>query len=122
MGKAYHTRQDVRKRLDGFEKAKAALMQKNQMGAAETSHATLNQSRLFFGDHKLSRHPKGTKAKGLRKVLRTRMKTAAAVSRKRFGLTEEKSSRLHRGRRNVHKASRQESRLEIRVAINGLER
>ena len=110
MGKAYHTKHDARKRLDDFEKKKAALMRENQMSVAATSHATLNQFRRFYVDHELSRHPSGTRAKGLRKVLRNRMKSAALCSRERFGLTEEKSSRLRGGRRNVHKAARQEYR------------
>ena len=69
-------------------------------------------------DHELSRHPNGTKAKGLWKVLRTRMKNAAvSFARDRFGWAEEKSSRLRGGRRNVHKAARQESQKEITTAL-----
>ena len=98
MGKTYHTRHDARKGLEDFE---------------------------------LSRHPNGTKAKGLRKVLRTRMKNAAvAFPRDRFGGAGGKSSRLRvggakekrpglrGGRRNVHKAARQESQMEIAAELD----
>ena len=79
---------------------------------------TKHDARKGREGYELSRHPKGTKAKGLRKVLRTRMKVAAALfPRDRFGWAEEKSSRLRGGRRNVHKAARQQSRTEITAAL-----
>ena len=79
---------------------------------------TKHDARKGREGYELSRHPKGTKAKGLRKVLRTRMKVAAALfPRDRFGWAEEKSSRLRSGRRNVHKAARQQSRTEIAAAL-----
>lgn len=88
MGKTYHTKHDARNRKDGLK-----LL--------------------------LSRHPNGTRAKGLRKLLRGRSKTAVLLfPRDRFGWAEEKSSRLRGGRRNVHKAARQESRLEISAALD----
>jgi hypothetical protein len=80
---------------------------------------TKHDARKGREGYELSRHPKGTRAKGLRKVLRTRMKVAAALfPRDRFGWAEEKSSRLRGGRRNVHKAARQQSRTEISAALD----
>lgn len=94
MGKAYHTKHEARE---------------IQMSEAATGLTKIH----------LSRHPNGTRANGLRKVLRTRMKTAAvSFPRDRFGWAEEKSSRLRGGRRNVHKASRQDSRIEITAALD----
>jgi hypothetical protein len=94
MGKTYHTKHEARK---------------IQMSDEATRLTTFH----------LSRHPNGTRANGLRKVLRTRMKTAAvSFPRDRFGWAEEKSSRLRGGRRNVHKAARQDSRMEISAALD----
>ena len=117
MGKAYHTKHDARKRLDALEEERKELMEKNQMDERAASLSTLNQSRDFYGEHDLSRHPKGTKATGLRKVLRNKCWTIVSYTRQRFGLAEEKSSRLRGGRRNVHKTARQESRKEITAAL-----
>ena len=117
MGKAYHTKHDNRKRLDGLEKKRKELMEENQMDGRAVSLSTLNQAREFYGEHDLSRHPKGTKATGLRKVLRNKCWTGVSFSRRRFGQAEEKSSRLRGGRRNVHKAARQESQKEIDAAL-----
>ena len=94
MGKTYHTKHEARK---------------IQMSETATGLTKIH----------LSRHPNGTRANGLRKVLRTRMKTAAvSFPRDRFGWAEEKSSRLRGGRRNVHKAARQDSRMEISAALD----
>ena len=83
------------------------------------AYHTKHEARKGLEDFELSRHPKGTKAKGLRKVLRTRMKNAAvAFPRDRFGWAEEKSSRLRVGRRNVHKAARQDSQREIAAELD----
>ena len=83
------------------------------------AYHTKHEARKGLEDFELSRHPNGTKAKGLRKVLRTQMKNAAvAFPRDRFGWAEEKSSRLRGGRRNVHKAARQESQMEIAAELN----
>lgn len=80
---------------------------------------TKHDARKGRESYELSRHPNGTRTKGLRKVLRTRMKVAAALfPRDRFGWAEEKSSRLRGGRRNVHKAARQQSRTEITAALS----
>ena len=69
--------------------------------------------------YELSRHPKGTRAKGLRKVLRTRLKNAVVwVPRDRFWSAEEQSSRLRGGRRNVHKSDRQKTRQEIAAELD----
>ena len=86
----------------------------------KTYHTKHEAQKGLKEDYALSRHPKGTKAKGLRKVLRTRMKNAAvSFPRDRFGWAEEKSSRLRGGRRNVHKAARQESQAAITAALDG---
>ena len=85
MGKAYFTKHDLQKMQGGFRKKLADL----------------------------SRHPKGTKAKGLRKVLRLKTSLAVSADRNRFGWAEEKRSRLRGGRRNVHKTARQAARKEI---------
>ena len=83
------------------------------------AYQTKHEARKGLEDFELSRHPDGTKAKGLRKVLRTRMKNAAvAFPRDRFGWAEEKSSRLRGGRLNVHKAARQDSQREIAAGLN----
>ena len=80
---------------------------------------TKHDARKGREGYELSRHPEGTRAKGLRKVLRTRMKVAAVLfPRDRFGWAEEKSSRLRGGRRNVHKAARQQSWTEISAALD----
>ena len=82
------------------------------------AYHTKQDARKGLEDYELSRHPKGTKAKGLRKVLRARMKNAAvSFPRDRFGWAEERSSRLRGGRRNVHKAARQESQQEIMASL-----
>ena len=117
MGKTHFTKHDDRKRLDDLEKKRKELMEKNQMDEGAVSLSTLNQLRKFYGDYDLSRHPKGTKATGLRKVLRNKSWTVVSFPRERFGLAEEKSSRLRGGRRNVHKAARQESQKEIDAAL-----
>lgn len=85
MGKTYFTKHDLQKMQGGLRKTLADL----------------------------SRHPDGTKAKGLRKVLRKKTSLAVSADRNRFGWAEEKSSRLRGGRRNVHKTARQEARKEI---------
>ena len=82
------------------------------------AYHTKQDARKGLEDYELSRHPKGTKAKGLRKVLRTRMKNAAvSFPRDRFGWAEERSSRLRGGRRNVHKAARHESKREMMASL-----
>ena len=78
-----------------------------------TKHLAQQRDGLRKNLADLSRHPDGTKAKGLRKVLRKKTSLAVSADRNRFGWAEEKSSRLRGGRRNVHKTARQEARKEI---------
>jgi hypothetical protein len=111
MGKAYHTRHDFQKRLDEFEKKREELMKEYQMSEKAASLSINRQAPYHSKKYELSRHPGGTKASGLRKVLRE--KEAVLSNRDRFGWAEEQSSRLRRFRRSVHKTARQESRKEI---------
>jgi hypothetical protein len=115
MGKAYHTKHDLRKRLDDFRERREDLMEKNRMSETAASLSINHEAPYHSKKYALSRHPGGTKAKGLRKVLRE--KWAVLSSRDRFGLAEEKSSRLRSFRRYVHKTARQESKEEITTAL-----
>lgn len=116
MGKAYHTKQDVQKRQDDFQERTEELMEKNQMSETAVSLSIIDQAPYLSKRYELSRHPSGTRAKGLRKVLRE--KRTVLSCRDRFGLAEEKSSRLKGGRRNVHKSARQDSQKEIAAALD----
>ena len=116
MGKAYHTKQDVQKREDDFQERTEELMEKNQMSETAVSLSIIPQAPYHSKKYEFSRHPNGTRAKGLRKVLRE--KRTVLSCRDRFGLAEEKSSRLKGGRRNVHKAARHDSQKEITAALD----
>lgn len=66
-----------------------------------------------------TRHTKGTKASGLRKGKAG--KGLIALSRNRFGVTEEQSSRLRRLRRAGNHTARLKFKKELQTTIHNLE-
>lgn len=89
MGKTFHTKREYEKRVKelGISAAKAAA----------------------------SRHPGGTRAKGLRKLSPDKIHIAA--DRNRFGNAYDKSSRLRRMRRYIKHAARQAAKAELRETV-----
>ena len=63
-----------------------------------------------------SRHPKGTHAKGLRKLAKD--KIHIAEDRNRFGDAYEKSSRMRRLRRYIQHSARNKAKAAVREAIS----
>lgn len=89
MGKTFHTKREYEKRVKelGISAAKAAA----------------------------SRHPGGTRAKGLRKLSPDKIHIAA--DRNRFGNAYDKSSRMRRMRRYIKHAARQAAKAELRASL-----
>ena len=89
MGKTFHTKREYEKRVKelGISAAKATA----------------------------SRHPGGTRAKGLRKLSPDKIHIAA--DRNRFGNAYDKSSRLRRLRRYIKHAARQAAKAELRASL-----
>ena len=85
MGKIWHTEREFRK-----------LVREMGIGAAKA---------------KASRHPDGTRAKGLRKQAPDKIHIAA--DRNRFGDAYEKSSRMRRLRRYIKHSARNAAKLMI---------
>ena len=86
MGKTYHSKREFKK-----------LMEEMGVRAAKA---------------KASRHPDGTRAKGLRK--QSPDKIHISEDRNRFGDAYEKSSRMRRLRRYIKHADRRAAKSEIR--------
>lgn len=84
MGKTFHSKYEFKKLVE-------------ELGVSEAKA-------------KASRHPGGTRAKGLRKL--SRDKIHIAEDRNRFGDAYEKSSRMRRIRRFIKHAARQENRMD----------
>ena len=63
----------------------------------------------------LSRHPSGTRAAGFRRALRGRK--AVKDFRDRFGVSEERSSRLRRLRKAAKHSARNQAKKEIEIGL-----
>ncbi len=97
MSRTCHSKKQFKQRVDYIREARQRL-------ADATGVTVLSTVKDAFGKKKkaatdLSRHPKGTKASGLRKGFKG--KTTVASLRDRFGEAEGQSSRLRAYRRSA---------------------
>ncbi len=112
MGKTYFSKKDLLRRKALYEGSRQRVITEHGLSGREASLSTLGLQEDLMGAarHGLSRHPDGTKAEGLRKDY-----TGQRVhfSRRRFGVAEEKSSRMRILRRSVKHSARQRGKREL---------
>ena len=109
MSKTYHTRTAFKQRMMKIHQAREHLAEDSSV----TVLSSLNQfdSGLTKAKVGLSRHPSGTRAGGLRRDLRGRK--AVKDFRDRFGVAEERSSRLRRLRKAAKHSTRSQAKKEL---------
>ena len=109
MSKTYHTRNAFEQRMREIRQVRDRLAEESSV----TVLSSLNQfdKGLTKAKTDLSRHPSGTRAAGLRRALRGR--TAVKDYRDRFGVAEERSSRLRRFRKAAKHSTRSQAKKEF---------
>lgn len=109
MSKTYHTRTAFKQKMMKIHQAREHLAEDSSV----TVLSSLNQfdSGLTKAKVGLSRHPSGTRAGGLRRDLRGRK--AVKDFRDRFGVAEERSSRLRRLRKAAKHSTRSQAKKEL---------
>ena len=117
MGKTYFSKKDLLRRKALYEGSRQRVITEHGLSGREASLSTLGLQEDLMGAarHGLSRHPDGTKAEGMRKDY-----TGQRVhfSRRRFGVAEEKSSRMRILRRSVKHSARQRGKRELLSTID----
>ena len=113
MSKTYHTRKAFKQRMMKIHQAREHLAEDSSV----TVLSSLNQfdSGLTKAKVGLSRHPSGTRAGGLRRDLRGRK--AVKDFRDRFGVAEERSSRLRRLRKAAKHSARSRAKKGIEIGL-----
>ena len=107
MSKSYHSKKEYKRRV------KVVREFRERVAAVHGSMlATLN---VGVDKDALSRHPGGTRGKGLKRVYRERWKVSDY--RDRFGEVEEQSYRLRRLRRAVKHSARKKLKKEVYVFL-----
>ena len=117
MGKTYFGKKDLRRRKALYDELRQRVIAEHNLPEYEASLSTLGDQQDIIGDagHVLSRHPRGTKAEGLRKDYSGQR---VHYSRNRFGEVEEKSSRMRRLRRGVKHSARLRGKRELENNLN----
>ncbi|MBR5175599.1 MAG: hypothetical protein IKW89_06670 [Bacteroidales bacterium] len=102
MSKTYHTRKSFEQRIRAIRQVREQLAEESSV----TVLSSLNQfdSGLTKAKVDLSRHPSGKRASGLRRDLRGKL--TVKDFRNRFGVAEERSSRLRRLRKAAKHSAR----------------
>ena len=117
MGKTYFGKKDLLRRKAFYEESRQRVIEEHGLSERDASLSALGQQEDLMGAarHGLSRHPDGTKAEGLRKDY-----TGPRVhySRRRFGIAEEKSSRMKILRRSGKHSARQRGKRELTSTID----
>lgn len=111
MSKTYHTRKAFEQRMREIRQVRERLAEESSV----TVLSSLNQfdKGLTKAKTDLSRHPSGTRAAGLRRALRGRK--AVKDFRDRFGVSEERSSRLRRLRKAAKHSARNQAKKGIEI-------
>ena len=110
MSRTYHSKKQFEQRLDHIREARQRLADATDVTVLSSlKDAFINIKRASTD---LSRHPKGTKASGLRKELKGKMTVASL--RNRFYEAEVQSSRLRGYRRNAIHAMRSKLKKDIK--------
>ena len=109
MSKTYHTRKAFEQRMREIRQVRERLAEESSV----TVLSSLNQfdKGLTKAKTDLSRHPSGTRAAGFRRALRGRK--AVKDFRDRFGVAEERSSRLRRLRKAAKHSARNQAKKEL---------
>ena len=109
MSKTYHTRKAFEQRMREIRQVRERLSEESSV----TVLASLNQfdKGLTKAKTDLSRHPSGTRAAVLQRDLRGRK--AVKDFRDRFGVAEERSSRLSRLRKAGKHSARSQAKKEL---------
>ena len=106
MSRSYHTKNRFRYKMDQLEQRRREIARANGADYPEMALSTLDlyDKELTGNRSAMSRHPGGTRAKGLGQSYRG--KSTVKAVRNRFGLAEEQSSRLRKVRRAALHAAR----------------
>lgn len=116
MSKTRHSKKRFKQKVDQIREARQRLADTNDVTALSTLKAAFSNEKKAAMD--LIRHPKGTKASGLRKEFKGIMTVASF--RNRFGEAEEQSSRLRRYRRNAIHSMRNRLKKDIRLFLEDI--
>ncbi len=111
MSRTCHSKKQFKRRVDRIRESRQQLADATGVTVLSTvKDACINQKNAVTD---LTRHPKGTKASGLKKDFRGKM-TVASI-RNRFGETEEQSSRLRSYRRYAVHSMRNKLKNDIEL-------
>ena len=109
MSRTRHSKKKFKQRVDHIREARQQLADATDVTVLSTLKEALIKEKKAATD--LTRHPKGTKASGLRKEFKGKMTVASF--RNHFGEVEEQSSRLRRYRRSAVHSMRNKLKNEI---------
>ena len=112
-----HNKNSFKLRMKSLHQQREKLAEETGVTMLSTLNKHYQELEKAVADH--SRHPKGTKASGLRKGKAG--KGLIALSRNRLGVAEEQSSRLRRLRRAGNHTARLRCKKELQTTINNLE-
>ena len=112
MGWSLFTKNTYRKKKTFRDKLVKKIIAEHGMDERGACLSCLGQRGV--AEYELARHPQGTKAKGLRRDYKC---LRVADSRRRFGQTEERSSRLRRIRRHGKHAARLKSKRKLESMV-----
>lgn len=116
MSRSYHTKNRFKNKKDQLEQRRREIARANGADYSDMALSTLDLYYRELTDTRstMSRHPGGTRAKGLGRLYRG--KTTVKAVRNRFGLAEEQSSRLRKERRAALHAARQKAKRACKIA------
>ena len=112
-----HTKKSFKLRMKTLHQSREKLAEQSGVTILSTLNQHYKELEKAVEDN--SRHPRGTKGSGLRKGKAG--KGLIALSRNRFGVAEEQSSRLRRLRRAGNHTARLKFKKELQTTIQNLE-
>ena len=112
-----HPKKSFKVRMKALHQSREKLAEQSSVTILSTLNQHYQELEKVVSEH--TRHPRGTKGAGLRKGKAG--KGLIALSRNRFGVAEEQSSRLRRLRRAGNHAARLKFKKELQTTIHNLE-
>ena len=113
MSRTCYSKKRFKQRVDHIREARRRLADATNISVLSTLKDAFIQEKKAATD--FTRHPKGTKASGLRKEFKGKMTVASL--RDRFGEAEEQSSRLRSYRRNAVHSMRNKLKNELKQIL-----
>ena len=113
-----HSKKSFKLRMKALHQSREKLAEETGVTVLSTLNQHYQELEKAVSAH--TRHPKGTKASGLRKGKAG--KGLIALSRNRFGVAEEQSSRLRKLRRAGNHTVRLRFKKELQTSIHNLEK